>query len=107
MSYSFEELANKKVADLREIAKEIEHEALKGYSGMHKAELIKALCIALEIEDHKHHEVVGLDKASLKAKIQQLKTQRNAALEAHDAVQLRRVRRKIHRLKRTLRASTV
>ena len=39
--------------------------------------------------------------------IRELKHQRDAALEAHDQEQLRRVRRHIHKLKRQIRRATV
>ncbi len=107
MSHTFEELKHTRVADLREIAKDLEHDALIGYSTMHKEELVKALCDALGIEDHVHHEVVGINKARIKARIHDLKTQRDAALEAKDRVQLKRIRRRIHRLKRRIHKATV
>ncbi|MEE8522378.1 MAG: hypothetical protein V3T72_00480 [Thermoanaerobaculia bacterium] len=107
MSHTYEELKHTRVVDLREIAKGLEHEAVKGYSTMHKDELVQALCTALEIEAHAHHEVVGIDKASVKARIRALKAQRDEALEAKDRVTLKRIRRKIHRLKRRIHRATV
>lgn len=107
MSHTYEELKHTRVVDLREIAKGLEHEAVKGYSTMHKEELVQALCTALEIEAHAHHEVVGIDKASVKARIRALKVQRDEALEAKDRVTLKRIRRKIHRLKRRIHRATV
>ena len=107
MEHTFEELEKKKVADLREIAEGIEHDVLHGYTTMHKDQLLKALCTALGIEGHEHHEVVGIDKQTIKLQIRELKTKRDAALEAHDSAELKRVRRKIHRLKRRVRAATV
>lgn len=41
-----------RVVDLREIAKGQDHTALRGYSTMHKEELVKALCEAFGIEAH-------------------------------------------------------
>ncbi len=107
MSHTYEELKHTRVADLREIAKGLDHEAVQGYSTMHKEELVQALCTALGIEAHVHHEVVGIDKASVKAKIKALKAQRAEALEAKDRVALKRIRRKIHRLKRRIHKATV
>ncbi len=107
MSESYEDLKKKTVAQLRELAKGLEHEALKGYATMHKADLLHAVCVALGLVEHAHHDVIGIDKASLKAKIAALKVHRASALEAHDSEQLRRVRRKIHRLKRRIRSATV
>jgi DNA-binding IclR family transcriptional regulator len=107
MAHTFEELQDKTVAQLREIAKELEHDAVRGYSTMHKDKLVGALCTALEIESHAHHEVVGVDKAALKGRIHELKAKRDAALQAKDSVQLARIRRRIRRLKRRIRAATV
>jgi hypothetical protein len=107
MAHTFEELKNMKVDDLRKVAEGLEHESLRGYTEMHKRDLLPALCEALGIAAHEHHEVVGIDKGKIKAKIRELKVQRDACLEAHDHAQLRVIRRKIHRLKREIRAATV
>jgi lipoate-protein ligase A len=107
MEHTFEELKKKTVADLREIAKDIEHEALKGRSTMHKEQLLKALCEALGIESHEHHEAIGIDKSAIKAQIKKLKVERDAALEARNHKQLKLTRRKIHRLKRAIRRAMV
>ena len=106
MAYTFEELKHKTVADLREIAKNTDHEAVQGYTQMNKEHLLVALAKALGIQ-HEHHSVVGVDKSSIKARIRQLKTQREAALNAHDHAQLKIVRRTIHRLKRQIHKATV
>lgn len=105
--YTFEELKKASVARLREIAEGIEHEAVQGYTQLNKDHLIPALCTALNIEMHAHHEVVGIDKKSIKAQIKALKGDRDAALEARDSAQLKQIRRKIHRLKRSLHKATV
>jgi imidazoleglycerol phosphate dehydratase HisB len=107
MSHTYEELHGMTVAQLREIAKETESEAVSGYSTMHKEELLQALCATLGIETHVHHEVVGIDKAAIKGKIKALKQEREQALAAGNKQELKQVRRKIHRLKRTLRKATV
>ena len=106
MAYTFEELKHKTVADLREIAKGTDHEAVQGYTQMNKEHLLVALAKALGIQ-HEHHSVVGVDKSSIKARIRELKTQREAALAAHDRAQLKVVRRTIHRLKRRIHKATV
>ena len=106
MTFTYEELKHKTVADLREIAKGIDHEAVQGYTQLNKDHLIIAISKALGIQ-HLHHEVVGVDKAAIKAKIRELKTKRAAALEAHDHGQLKTVRRTIHRLKRQIHKATV
>lgn len=107
MTHTFEELKKMKVDALREIAKGIEHEAVKGYTQLNKEHLLPALCTALGIEMHAHHEVVGIDKAALKQQLHKLKAARDKALEARDSAQLKQVRRQMHRLKRRIRAATV
>jgi DNA polymerase/3'-5' exonuclease PolX len=107
MEHTYEELGNKTVAQLREMAKGIENEALRGYSTMHKEQLLQALCKALTIDAREHHEVVGVDKGRIKAQIRKLKVARDAALEAHDHGQLKMIRRKVHGLKRRVRKATV
>ncbi len=107
MAYTYEELHAKTVADLREIAKDVEHDALRGYTTMHKEHLVPALCQALGIEAHVHHEVVGINKAKVKKRIRELKAERDQALAAHDRARLKLTRRRIHRLKRKIRRATV
>jgi DNA-binding IclR family transcriptional regulator len=106
MAYTYEELKHKTLADLRDIAKDMQHDAIQGYTQMNKEHLVGALAKALGIQ-HTHHDVVGIDKSSIKARIRQLKTQRAAALQAHDHAQLKVVRRTIHRLKRQIHKATV
>jgi CII-binding regulator of phage lambda lysogenization HflD len=107
MSHTYEELHGMTVAQLRDLAKETEHDGLVGYSTMHKEELLTKLCAALEVEAHVHHEVVGVDKAAVKSGIRALKQEREKALQSGDKKELKRIRREIHRLKRTLRRATV
>ncbi len=107
MEHTFEELSKTTVAQLRKIASGLENEALRGYSTMHKEQLVEALCTALGIEAHQHHEVVGVDKKTIKAQIRKLKLDRDAALGAHDRKQLKAIRRQIRRLKHRLRKATV
>ena len=106
MEYTYEQLKHKTVAELREISKGIEHEAVKGYTQMNKEHLIRAISVALGIK-HEHHDVVGVDKASIKSRIKELKKKREEAIAAHDHVQLKTVRRTIHRLKRQIHKATV
>jgi hypothetical protein len=103
---TYEQLKHKTVAELRDLAKGIDHEAVQGYTQMNKDHLLVGLSKALGIQ-HEHHSVVGVDKSSIKARIRELKTQRATALEAHDPAQLKVVRRSIHRLKRRIRKATV
>ena len=104
--YTFEQLKHKTVAELREIAKGIEHEAVQGYTQLNKEHLLVAISKALGIK-HEHHDVLGVDKASIKARIKELKIKRGEALAAHDSKQLKAVRRNIHRLKRQIHKATV
>lgn len=106
MDYTFEQLKHKTVVELREIARGIEHEAVQGYTQLNKEHLLVAISKALGIK-HEHHEVVGVDKASIKARIRELKKKRDEALSAHDRGQLKIVRRTIHRLKRRIHKATV
>ena len=107
MAHTYEELKSLNVAQLREIADTVDDEALKGHSTMHKEHLLPTLCKALGIETHAHHEVVGIDKGSVKEQIKRLKGQRDEALAAHDHTALKRVRRQIHHLKRRMHKATV
>jgi DNA-binding IclR family transcriptional regulator len=106
MAYTFEELKHKTVVELREIAKGIEHDAVQGYTQMNKEHLLVAISKAIGIK-HEHHEVVGVDKASIKARIRELKKKRDEALSAHNHDELKVVRRTIHRLKRQIHKATV
>ena len=107
MEHTYEELSKMTVARLREIAKDLDDPGLRGYTQLNKAHLLPAVCNALGVEMHQHHEVVGLQKSEVKAKIRKLKVERDAALEARDHKQLKAVRRQIHGLKRQLRKATV
>ncbi len=107
MAHTYDELKHMTLAQLIVIAKETEHEAVQGYTQMNKDHLLKALCEALGIEMHVHHEVVGIDKASIKKQIKELKVERDKALEAHDHKQLKDVRRQIRKLKHKIRRATV
>ncbi|HUT25797.1 MAG TPA: hypothetical protein VM492_15780 [Sumerlaeia bacterium] len=105
--YTFEDLSKKTVEELRQVATGIEAEELHGHSTMHKERLLQALCKILKIDAHAHHVVVGVDKRAVKGRIQELKAQREAALKARDHGRLKRIRRKIHRLKREIHKATV
>jgi hypothetical protein len=107
MAYTHNELKHKTLAELRDIAKDIEHEAVQGYTQLNKEHLVVALCHALNIDMHEHHDVVGIDKAAIKSRIKELKKKRDAALDSHDHAQLKNARRSIHRLKRQIHKATV
>lgn len=107
MSHTYEELKHKTVAELREIAKGIEDEAVKGATQMNKDHLLKALCTALHIEMHAHHDVVGIDKGAIKMKIRELQKRRDELLAAKDKKELPGVLRQIHNFKKRIRRATV
>jgi len=107
MEYTYQDLKHKTVAELREIAKGIEHEAVQGYTQLNKEHLLKALCTALHIDMHVHHGIKGINKTKIKSEIKKLKLQRDEALKAHDHKKLKDVRRQIKKLKNKLRTSMV
>jgi folylpolyglutamate synthase/dihydropteroate synthase len=100
MPHTYEELKAKTVAELREIAMD----TVQGASQMNKDHLLPALCKALGIDTHEHHGVHGIDKATVKARLQELKAARDKALDAHDHHQLKSLRRQMHRLNHQIRA---
>jgi hypothetical protein len=107
MAYTYEELRHKTVAQLRDIAAGLNHEALQGYTQLNKDHLLKAICSALNIDMHEHHDVKGINKTQIKSRIRDLKQRRDAAISSHDHAQLKDVRRRIHRLKRKIHKATV
>ncbi len=108
MVITYEELKEKTVAELRDIAKGLTHDAVHGFSQMNKEHLLPAICTALGIDMHEHHHtVVGVDKAGLKAKMRALKQQRDEAIDEHDSERLRIIRRQLHRLNHEIRSHTM
>jgi hypothetical protein len=104
MAYTYHELKEKTLHELREIAAGTQHEAVKGASQMNKDHLLPALCEALGIDAHEHAAVVGIDKPGIKAKMRELKEQRTAALDGRDPDKLKAVRRHLHKLNRQIRS---
>ena len=103
--YTYDELKHKTVAEMREIAKGLDHEAVKGYSQLNKEHLLPALCKALGIDTFEHHHVVGdFDKAAVKTKMRELKAAKLAAFEAGDKAKVKMLRRRLHRLNHEVRA---
>ncbi len=103
MAYTFKELKGKTVAELREIAKGIEHEAVKGYTQLNKEHLLKALCSALNIDMHEHHAARLQEKTKIKKEIRKLKLERDNAIASHDRKKLKQIRRQIKVFKNKLR----
>ena len=106
MAFTYHELKEKKVTELREIAKGIQHEAVQGYTQLNKEHLLVALCKTLNISTHEHHAVGGFDKATTKVKLRALHKERDAAVEAGDHAKLKAVRRQIHTLNHEIRRHT-
>jgi hypothetical protein len=104
MAYTYHELKQKTLAELRDIASGVPGEGVPGYSQLNKDHLLPALCRALGVETHEHYEASGIDKAGIKAKIRMLKQERDAALAEHNEALLRTVRRHIHHLNRQIRS---
>ena len=92
MAYTYHDLKLKTVQELRDIAKDVQHDAVQGYSQMNKEHLLPALCKAL-----------GIDKPALKAKLRALNAERAKALDAHDHDLLKNIRRQRHRITRDIR----
>jgi len=104
MAHTYHELKAMTVAQLRDMAKELDHEAVQGFSQMNKDHLLPALCRALNIETLDHHTASGVDKPAIKARIRDLKQQRVQALTAHDHVLLKSIRRQMHALNHQIRS---
>jgi len=105
---TYEELHRKTVAELREIAQGLNHEAVQGYTQMNKDHLLPAICRALGIDTHTHHHLeTGFDKAKIKARMRELRRQRQSAVQSGDPHQLQTLRREWHTLNHRIRAHTV
>ncbi|HPC36357.1 MAG TPA: hypothetical protein P5268_00035 [Candidatus Marinimicrobia bacterium] len=107
MTYTYQELKTKTVGQLREIASQLDSEAVKGYTQLNKEHLLAALCQALQIDQHEHHQIVLQNKTEIKSKIRELKKERDEAIANHDRAKLIRVRGQIRSLKDRLRRSMV
>ncbi|HNV03122.1 MAG TPA: hypothetical protein PLE61_05655 [Vicinamibacterales bacterium] len=107
MAFTYHELKAKNISELRDIAKGLKHEAVQGYTQLNKEHLLVALCQALNVSVHEHHEAVGIDKAMLKATIRALKRERDAAIAAGDHAKLKAVRRQIHGVNRQIKKHLV
>lgn len=107
MEHTFEELKKKNVGELRDVAKGIDHEAVKGASQMNKEHLLEHICKALNIDMHVHHHVEGLDKTPIKKKMKELKRKRDEAKANHDHAALKDILRRMHTYKRKIKKATV
>src|SRR6476660_9327302 len=104
MAHSYHDLKLKTVAELRELAKDLQDDGVQGYSQMNKDRLLPALCRALHVDMLEHHVAIGVDKGAVKAKMHELKQERQRALEAHDHLSLKNIRRQMHHLNRQIRS---
>ena len=104
MAHTYHELKEMTVGQLRDMAKELNHEAVQGYSQMNKDHLLPALCRALNIDTLERHTANGVDKPAIKARMRDLKQRRVQALTAHDHVLLKSIRRQMHALNHQIRS---
>jgi len=85
----------------------LKHSSLSGVSAMDKTQLIAALAevygIDIEAATRAAREQFAADKTGLKQAIRDLKAQRSAALTAHEAARVQRIRLDIKKRKRRLR----
>lgn len=108
MAFTYEELHRKTIAELRDIAKGINHDAVQGYTQMNKEHLLPAICKALGIDTHAHHHLTSdFDKAGTKARMRTLKAERTKAIQEGDQDKLRDIRRQLHALNHRIRVHTV
>jgi hypothetical protein len=105
VAHTYEELKKKTVAELREMAAGIEHEAVQGYTQLNKDHLLPALCKALGIDGYEHHAAINAEKAMIKAKMRELKADADKARDTGDHEKLHEVRRAYHHLNHALRTS--
>jgi predicted metal-dependent phosphoesterase TrpH len=85
----------------------LKHSSITGVYAMDKAQLMKALAdvygIDVEAATKAVREQFATDKRTLKQAIRALKEQRDAALIAHDATQVKQLRLNMKKRKRILR----
>lgn len=105
MAHTYEELKKKTVAELREMAAGIDHEAVKGYTQLNKDHLLPALCQALGIQAHEHHAAMTAEKDMIKSQMREIKAAAVKARAAGDHDALHRLRRQYHGLNHALRTS--
>ena len=105
MPHTYEELKKKTVAELRDLAKSLEHEAVQGYTQMNKDHLLPALCKALGIDAHEHHAAIAAEKGAIKARMREIKIACHQAKAEADHDRLYRLRRQYHALNHSLRTS--
>ncbi len=99
-----EESAKKKPAAVQvDVASEPAPEGAEEKAPVTKESTQEKKASAQESTPTESPAVVNREKSKLKVQIRELKSQRNAALVAHDHVQLKSIRRRIRTLKRKVR----
>jgi hypothetical protein len=104
-THTYDELKKKTVDELRDIAKDIQSEEVRGFSTMHKSELLPAICKALNIEVKKV-VIEQSAKQKLKAQLREIEKKRDKAMEEKNYKKLAACRDGIHNLKRMMRKPT-
>jgi hypothetical protein len=95
----YHQLHKTRVVELREMAAKY---GVEGVSAMKKEQIVDFLVGKLGIDRHAHG-ALGLNKATVKKQLHDLKSERDKAITAHDRKALKQARRKRHRLKREIR----
>jgi hypothetical protein len=103
VDYTYEQLKKMTVAELRDIAKDVPHDAVQGFTQMNKDHLLPALCTALGIDAHEHHVAHGKIKLAAKARMKALRARRADAIAAGDRAALKAVRQEYRHLNHKLR----
>jgi hypothetical protein len=113
MAYTYDDLKEMTLAQLRDVARTLESPSVQGYTQMNKEHLLPAICAVLGVDSrhHPHAHVghgisAGLDRGTAKARLRSLKAARDQAITVHDSAQLHSIRREMHTLKHKLRHSS-
>ncbi|MCH7769163.1 MAG: transcription termination factor Rho [Nitrospinae bacterium] len=99
--YTRRQLEHMTAKRLRDLALDLKE--IAGVHGLKKGELVEAIFALRGVEEAEGVSAFAVDKGAIKQEIRQLKGLRTSALEAGDSTELKRVRNRIKRLKRTLR----
>jgi hypothetical protein len=105
MAHTYEDLKKRTIAELRELAGTLQHDAVQGYTQMNKDHLLPALCAALGIDAHEHHAAALAQKNAVKRQLSELREARDKAMSEGDRAALQSLRRRYHHLNHELRRS--
>jgi hypothetical protein len=103
VAHTYQSLKKMTLAELRDIAKDVQHDAVQGFTQMNKDHLLPALCTALGIDAHEHHAAHGEAKLAARARMRELRSKRQQAIEQGDHAALKMIRREYHHLNHLLR----